>query len=77
MLVIQVVAVAPDHIGQYERIAVQIHLEGSRDDGGETVVQAPDGVAVYHANEDGEVLGPGGKEIGSDAELIAALGYGT
>ena len=56
---VQVVAITPDHIGQHERVAIQVHLEGGRDDGGEAIVEAPDGVAVYHADVDGEVLGPG------------------
>lgn len=59
LFMVQVVAVATDHVGEHKRVPVQVHLEGGRNYGGKPVVETPDRVAIYHADVDGEVLGPG------------------
>ena len=54
-----IVAVASDHVRQHQGVAVQVHGQKGGDQRLQAVVEVPESVLVYHADEYGQVLGPG------------------
>lgn len=61
-----VVAVASDHVGEHEGVAVEVHGQEGSHKGGQAVVEVPVGVLVNHTDEYRQVLGP---DIEEDSKI--------